>query len=52
MEKNTKKEEKFNKREDDGVNFGNLEEEITEFKRLMLLQKIIEIRLSDPNYFI
>ncbi len=30
----------------------NLEEEIKEFKKLMLLQKIIEVKISDPNYFI
>lgn len=52
MEKRTKNENRNDKKAEDEINTENLEEEIMEFKRLMLLQKIVEIRLSDPNYYV
>jgi hypothetical protein len=54
MEKRTKNENenRNDKKAEDEITTENLEEEIMEFKRLMLLQKIVEIRLSDPNYYI
>ena len=52
MEKRTKNEDKNDKKAEDEITAENLEEEIKEFKRLILLQKIVEIRLSDPNYYV
>lgn len=53
MEKRrTKNENRNDKKAEDEITTENLEEEIMEFKRLMLLQKIVEIRLSDPNYYV
>ena len=52
MEKRTKNKDKNDKKAEDEITTENLEDEIMEFKRLMLLQKIVEIRLSDPNYYV
>ena len=52
MEKRTKNENINDNKAEDEITTENLEEEIMEFKRLMLLQKIVEIRLNDPNYYV